>query len=270
MAVSREWANQRSFLRKVYNREVNEWFRDVGQNELLDNSTARKQAKKSCLIQSRDSQNMSLLKMSTFRQLVQQTHLISNCYGIPIEPYQETVTFRPQVHLFFKQDSSAIPTGKRAVQGQISFRLINENSATMTESKARILATKIKNEFALNNGYIWKKGKLKCVYKDLKQGLDLNILSLSKTEAIEIIRKMCDVADAVYDSDLLRISEPERNSLTNPTSRSLVYGKQRMDKRWRPTANVRFQYAVLTVHGMNHRIMLVDRTNRNLAAYEWA
>lgn len=266
--VSREWANQKSFIRKVYNREVNEWFRDID-DPLPDNSIPRKQAKKACLIQSRDSQNLTLIKMLTFRHLVQQTHLKPEVYGIPIEPYQEKVTFRPQVHLFFRQDSSAVTSDRRAMEGQISFRLINETSATMTETKGRALAVKIKNEFATNNGYIWKKGKFKCVYKDFNNGLDLNILTISKTEGIELIRKLCDVIDAAYDADLLRISEPERDSLTNPTSASLVYGKRRKDKRWRPIGNVRFQYALLTVHGMQHRIALVDRTNRFLDAYQW-
>ncbi len=268
MAVSRNWANQKSFLRKTYNREVNDWFRDVD-DPVPDNSTSRKQAKKACLIQSRDSQNMALIKMLTFRQVVQQTHLKPDVYGIPIEPYQEQVTFRPQVHLFFKQDSSAVASGKRPVEGEISFRLANETSETFTETKARSLALKIKNEFALANGYIWKKGKLKCIYKDVSHGLDLRLLSISKSEGIEVIRKMCDVVDATYDSDLLKVSEPERNSLTNPTRSNLVYGKQRREQRWRPTANVRFQYAILGIHGMQNRIVLVDRTNRYLDAYQW-
>ncbi len=270
MAVSREWANQKSFLRKVYNREVNEWFRDIAENELLDNSTARKQAKKACLIQSKDSQNMSLIKMLSFRHLVQQTHLITNCYGIPIDSYQETVKFRPQVHLFFRQDSSAVSGDRRPVEGQISFRLINETSATMSETKARLLATKIKNEFALNNGYMWKKGKLKCVYKDFDNGLDLSILSLSEAEGKEVINKVIDVVGVTYNENYLRISEPKRNSETNPTTSSLVYGKQRKNRRWRPIANVRFRYAVLTIHGMQHRIILVDRSKTFLDALEWA
>lgn len=269
MAVSREWANQKSFLRKTYNKEVNEWFRDVD-DPLPDNSTSRKQAKKACLIRPKDSQNMCLIKIMTFRQVVQQTHLKPDVYGIPIEPYQEVVNFRPQVHLYFRQDSSAVTPGKRPIVGQISFRLINETSETMTETKGRALALKIKNEFTPNNGYIWKKGKLKCVYKDFKNGLDLSILSISKTEGVEIIQKMCDVVDATYDSNLLRISEPERNSLTNPQTKSLVFGKQRPDKRWRPVGNCRFQYAVLSVHGLSTRVILVDRTNRYLDAYQWA
>lgn len=266
--VSREWSNQKSFLRQVYNREVNEWFRDID-DPLPDNSTPRKQAKKACLIQSKDSQNLSLIKMLTFRHLVQQAHLRTETYGIPVDTYQETVTFRPQVHLFFRQDSNAVVGDKRPVEGEISFRLITETSATMTETKARLLASKIKNEFAINNGYIWKKGKIKCVYQDFDNGLDLRLLCLNETEGIEVINKVCDVVQSPYNSNYLKIQEPKRNSVTNPTSSQLVYGKQRRKQRWRPTANVRFRYAVLSVHGMQNRIILVDRTKRFIDAYEW-
>ena len=270
MVVTRERANQKSFLRKVHNREVNQWFRDIGENEILDNSTARKQAKKACLIQSKDDKNLSLIKMLTFRQLVQQTHLMTNCYGIPIDYHQESVTFRPHVHLFFRQDSSAVSGDRRAVEGQISFRLMNETSSTMTEAKAKVLATKIKNEFALNNGYIWKKGKIKCFYRDEENNLKFNVLSLSEADGREIISKVVDVIGVPYNNDYLRVSEPKRNSQTNPTTSSLVYGKLRKDKRWRPTANVRFRYAVLTVNGMQNRIILVDRSKTFLDALEWA
>ena len=270
MAVSREWANLKSFLRKVHNREVIEWFRDVEENELLDNSTARKQAKKACLIQSQDDKNMTIIKMLIFRQLVQQTHLLTNCYGIPIDFHQETVTFRPQVSLFFSQDSSAVATGRKPVKGQISFRLINETSTTMTEAKAKVLATKIKNEFAINNGYIWKKGKISCLYKDKEHGLKLNIFAISETSGKEVINKVVDVVGASYNNDYLKVTEPKRNSENNPTTSKLIYGKLRKDPRWRPTANVRFRYAVLSVHGMQNRIVLVDRTRNYLDALEWA
>ena len=270
MPVTREWANQKSFVRKVHNREVNEWFRDIGENELLDNSTPRKQAKKACLIQSKDSQNMTLIKMLTFRQLVQQTHLMTNCYGIPIDSYQESVKFRPQVHLFFRQDTAAVSGNRRPVEGQIGFRLINETPASMTETKARVLATKIKNELAINNGYIWKKGKLKCIYKDLDNGLNLSILSRAEADGIEVINKVINVVGVNYNSDYLRISEPKRNSEPLPTTSRLVYGKLRPEPRWRPTANVRFRYAFLTVHGLHKRIILVDRSKTFLDALEWA
>ncbi len=79
-----------------------------------------------------------------------------------------------------------------------------------------------------------------------------------------------DVIGATYNNEYLRVSEPKRNSETNPTTSKLIYGKLRQDTRWRPTANVRFRYAVLNVHGMQNRIILVDRTNNYLDALEWA
>lgn len=269
MAVSKNWSNLRSFLRKTYNREVNEWFRDVP-DDVPDNASSRKQAKRACLILPKETQNMALMKMMVFRYECQRTHLRPDIVGVPYEPYQETVKFKPQIHLFFLQDAEATPLDKRPVEGQIAIRLVDESSATMTEAKAKALALKIKSEFASGNGYIWKKGKIKCVCKDPQNGLDLAILSISEAEGIEVIKKVYDLIDKTYDESLVRIIDPKRNSVTNPTTSSLVYGKQRKDRRWRPVANVRFQYATLTVHGMQYRIVLVDRTRRFLDAIEWA
>jgi hypothetical protein len=268
MAISRNWTNLRDFLRKTYNREVNEWFRDVD-DPIPDNSTSRKQAKRACLILPKETQNMALLKMLAFRYQCQEVHLRPDIVGVPYEPYQETVVFRPQIHLFFLQDSDAVPDEKRPIEGQIGIRLVDETSATMTEAKGRAWAVKIKREFSANNGYIWKKGKVKCVCKDPASGLDLQILALNETEGIEVIKKIYDLVDKPYDENLVRIVDPKKTSVTNPTTSSLVYGKQRKDRRWRPVGNVRFQYATLTVHGMQNRIMLVDRTRRFLDAYEW-
>ena len=267
MSISRNWKNLKSFLRKSYNKEVNEWFRDV-EASIPDNSSPRRQAKRACLILPKDSQNIAMMKMHVFRFNVQRVHTWSTSYGMPIEGYQEKVTFRPQVHLFFRQDISATPSGRRAVEGQISFRLMNETSATMTETKARILATRIKNEFALSNGYVWKKGNKKYTYLDKDDGVDLRILSISQTEAVELIKKILDVLQYVYDENNLQEIEPKRNSENNPQGTNFVYGKQRKKARWRPTANIRFRYASLTVHGMQNRIVLVDRTFTFFSALE--
>lgn len=268
MPVSRNWKNLKSFLRKSYNREVNEWFRDE-EDPTPDNSTSRKQAKRACLILPTDTQNISMMKMYVFRFNVQRVHTWSTAYGMPIEGYQESVTFRPQIHLFFRQDNGATPDGRRPIEGQISFRLMNETAATMTETKARALAIKIRNEFATNNGYVWKKGKNKYLYRDEALGLDLRILSISESEGKEVVQKLLDVLDTSYDDDRFTNIIPERSSLNNPNQTQLVYGKQRKKPRWRPTANVRFRYASLTVHGMQNRIVLVDRTKTFYHALEF-
>ena len=269
MAVSRNWANQKSFLRQTYNQEVDDWFDDVKQLP-LDNSSARKNARKACFIEPEDSQNMALIKIMTFRFTVQQVHLRPDVYGVASEPYQESVTLRPQVHLFFTQDASAVTPDRRRMEGQISLRLVNETSATMTKAKAQTIANKIKQEFTTPNNFIWKKGKFKLVYQEPEFGLNLSILALNEAEGIQVIKKVVEIANSTYKEDLLRIIEPKRDSATNPSGTNLVYGKKRKKKRWRPTGNVRFRYALLSLDGMQNRITLVDTTSKYLDALIWA
>lgn len=269
MPVSRNWINQRSFLFQTYNPEVNSWFEDL-EGEELDNSSGRIQAKKACLIESTDSQNMALIKMLTFRYNVQKVHLRPDVYGIESTPYQENVSFRPQVTLFFSQDSSASVPDRRPMVGQVSFRLMTESGATMTREKAEDIAENIKTEFAEPDKFVWKKGKYKLIYKDPEYGLNLNIMALNKEEGLKVIEKMIALVGAEYNSDLLKTSEPERESETNPEETVLVYEKQRKQRRWRPTGNVRFRYALLSITGMQNRIALVDTTYRYHDALIWA
>ena len=269
MPVSRNWANQKSFLRQTYNQEVNHWFEDIP-DAALDNSTARNNAKKACFIEPSDSQNMALIKIMTFRYTVQQVHLRPDVYGLTSVPYQESVTFRPQVHLFFTQDASAVTNDRRRMEGQISFRLVNETSATMNKLKAQTLASKIRDEFTDPHNFIWQKGKFKLGYQEPESGLNLSILALNETAGIEVIKKVVNLTDSSYKEELLRVIEPKRASETNPTQTNLVYGKQRKKKRWRPTGNVRFRYALLSIDGMQNRITLVDTTSKYLDALIWA
>lgn len=269
MAVSRNWINQRSFLSQTYNQEVNAWFEDIPTPE-PDNTTSREQAKKACLVEPNDSQNMALIKLLTFRYSVQKVHLRPDVYGIESIPFQENVSFRPQVTLFFTQDASAAVPDRRRMEGQISFRLVNETSATITKAKAQDLAEAIRDNMTVPSNFIWKKGKIKLIYQDPQYGLNLNIMALNKAEGLIVIQKMIAIVGATYNSDFLKTSEPEKASSTNPSETVLVYEKQRKQRRWRPTGNVRFRYALLTVHGMQNRIALVDTTLRYHSALIWA
>lgn len=269
MAVSKNWQNVRDFLRKTYNKEVNEWFNDIPENA-PDNSTSRKQAKRACLILPKETQNLALLKIQTFRYVCQQVHLRPDVFGINFDNTNQDVSFRPQVRLYFQQDAAAVANGRRAVEGEVTFRMPNETSSSITRTDAIALARKIKAEFAVGNGYIWKKGKLKFTYKDPEHGIDSRILALNETEGINLIKKVCDVTGAVYDADKLVKHEPNRDSANNPTGTERVFGKNQKKQRWRPTANCRFQYAVLTVSKLQYRVILVDRSKTYLNALEWA
>jgi hypothetical protein len=263
MAISREWQFLKSFLRKTYNREVNEYFRDVDPDQIPENVNSRQSAKRSCLIMPNDSQNISLMKQVNFYFNIHKAHLKPDVYGTPVDSFQEDVTFRPIIQLFFRQDDEAVPEDYQPIRGQISFRLMNESSQTITKSELTRIANKIKTEFATGSGLVWSRGKVKRVCKDSENGLNLNILCINESEGTSIIRKIYEVLNQTYDEDKCTTVNPERNSL-NVTGNQTILGKTVKKKRWRPTANVRFTHAVALIHGLSKPVVLVDRTGRYL------
>ena len=120
MAVSNNWKNLRDFLRKSYNREVLSYFGDVD-DPTPDNSTPRKQAKRACLILPKESQNMALLKMLTFRFTVQRVHLRPDVYGVPKGTLEAERKFKPQIVLEFLEDEIDTEFPYERVDGRISF-----------------------------------------------------------------------------------------------------------------------------------------------------
>ena len=92
-------------------------------------------------------------------------------YGIPTTIYQENNKFVPQILLYFIEDIEDVEENWNPVAGLVKVRVVGESYDTITEAKALTLANKIKTEFAANNGYIWRKGKVICSYKDLDAGL---------------------------------------------------------------------------------------------------
>ena len=190
MAISSEWQFVKSFLRKTYNREVNEFFRDIAPNQISENTNGRNSAKRSCLIMPNDSQNMCLIKKINFYFNFHKAHLKLDVYGVPIDSFQEEVTFRPIIQLFFRQDNAAVPDDLQPLRAQISLRLMGETSQSITKSKLIQIGNKIKTELATGRGFVWSKGKLKRVCKDSENGLNLNILCINEREGTEIIKKM--------------------------------------------------------------------------------
>lgn len=258
MTISNEWSLQKTFLRQTHNREVNEFFRDI-EDPLPDNSTARKTAKRACLITPKDSQNMALMKMMTFYFVIHKAHLKPEIYGIPVDEFQQDITFRPIIQLFFKQDEEAVPEGYRALRGQITFRLVDETSKTITTTKLTEIAREIKNQFASGNGFLWNRGKLKRVYKDAENGVNLLILCSTESEGNDIIQRVYRILDKPFDPDKCTNSNPDKSSINNPGTQTIL-GQTAKKRRWRPTANIRFTHALAIVHGLSKAITLVDRT----------
>lgn len=269
MAISRAWAFQRSVIRKVYNKEIYDWFKDIPADALPDNLTSRTAARSACVIGAQDSIQVVMLKIQLFERIKQSITMLPNVTGEVYSDIDETFEHRPKICLHFLQDLDSVPDGFRAVRGRISFTLVNETSDTITELKLQEIAREIKTQFALGNGHLWRKGKNKVIYLDKKSGLDLRILCLTETEGTELVQKVCAVLDKSYNPDKLQYIEPNRNSVTTPVGTDLILGKRVKEQRWRPTVTVRFLYATAKIHGLDNAVPLVDRSKRFFQAYEF-
>lgn len=266
MPASRDWNRQRDFLRKTYNKEVKRWFRDLGDSEDVDFANQpRASVYESCLISYKDSQNMALLKMRTFREVVQRTHLRPHVYGMPTTELQVIRRFKPQIILRFLQDSYRnYEISKAPGEGRIGFRLMNETSESITQAEVTRLANAVKREFMTGKGHVWSKGRTMFTYNDWDKGYQLQLLCYSETEAKTLIRKVLAIQNHTLDLKRLGINRKDDELSAYPSipETELILGEsERMPKR-RPVVDVRFTHAELHLYGRKEPVILCDRTHR--------
>lgn len=251
-----EWEFLQSTLRQVYNREVNAEFRDLSEEDSI--ATPRAALRTACRLNDNDSALQTLIRMFFFYFVLRQARDLQRpVYGIPLDDYQSAHKFAPCVHLYFRQDSSAVPAGRAPVRARVSYRIRNESSATITEAELRAHALRIRAQFAPgSSGWYWTKGKTLVTYKDVENGLNLQLYALNKSEGISVINKVCDCALLPYDPDLVVTHESERSFPANPGS-TMILGRSRNRPVMRPTARVRFQRATASIWGLPQDITLV-------------
>lgn len=257
------WEHLQTVLMQTQNRVVREEFNDVGDDTWEEDiNTPRASLRVACTLRDSDSAIETELKLWLFYGILRKARdFHPPIYGIPSDIFQEELSFYPQVILYFSQDWDAVPEGRTPVQAEMGFRLMGESPASMTETKAKTLAQQIRTEFANSSqGYIWSKGKHKVTYQDKANGYLLSVNAISEDEAEQVIKKILAIQNHLFDSDKMTLHTPKKNSLNNPSGTVLVYGQQKKKLRWRPTANVRFRYATLHLHGLPRPIALMDRT----------
>lgn len=258
------WEHLQDVLMQSYNRVVREEFSDLGNSDDDDDiSTPRNSLKTACKIVENDSIPQALMRMLLFYFVLRKAQdLQTPVYGIPLPSYQEARKFRPQIQLYFQEDAQDIEEGYAPVTGEITFRLMNESSETLTESEVSAYANRVKNAFASGGGFRWAKGKLMCSYTDNPNGYKLQLLCRNKTEARRVVEQVLDIQQHAPNFKYLNVSENEEPAARYPTipPNQLILGRARREPRARPIADVRFQYALLHIHGLPHPIVLVDRT----------
>ncbi len=263
-----EFEHLQSVVRKIHNRSVQQYFRNQDDNDI---STPKASLKHACLIKDDDTQAIMLQRQWLFEITAGNAQsLAPEIYGIPVAEYQRDVKFRPQVKLYFKQSRSELTpeeSGLRQGEGQITFRLMDETSETISRAKAERLARDIKREFGTPLER-WEKGRFKCTYQDAVRGYDLRLLVKNRTEGERLVRKVLGVQGHTYDDENFQFID--NNLPLNPIVGShRVYGRQTRKPIKRPTVSVIFLSAQLFIWGRPKPVNLVSHGNRLRSVIEY-
>lgn len=250
-------------FRKLENKKVQRYFRNVDVNNDLDLSIPEANLKYGCTHQDKDTASMTIMRSLLFYFLMNAEATFQDdhppVFGIPAA--DNGIVHRPQVKLFFLEDLADVDDGFSPLWLECSFRLNNETSETMTEAKAGLLAQKIQQIFGINGGYIFKKGKEKYLYLDKEDGYDFRLLARTATDAKNLIEKVLLIRNHTIKPGTLEKMNRDDEMTAFPTvpPKKLVFGKQRNAKRKRPIADVRFAYAVLHIDGLTNPVQLYSR-----------
>jgi hypothetical protein len=257
-----EWENLQDLVRLEHNKVVRAYFKNQADNDI---STPKARLKHSCLIKDEDTVAMTQLRLWLFEVTCGHMQAVQRpVYGIPVQEFQPDRKFKPQIKLFFLEpyDPDVHDTGPAQTEGEITFRLMNESSETISRANAEQLARKIKQVFA-TPPFKWEKGWYKTTYLDAERGYDLRLLVKSKAEGERVVRQVLDIQSHPFDRDYFQFVEHDRTYPVNPGTHR-VYGKNVKKFIKRRRADVTFRYAQLLVWGLPNPINLVATGNSRL------
>ncbi|ANV89229.1 hypothetical protein [Picosynechococcus sp. PCC 8807] len=264
MAVSDEWSFTRSFLRRTHNREVNEYFRDIDPDFIGDNTTGRNATKRACLILPNESQNRALLKILTFRYVVQQVHLKPAVFGLPVTTFQEQVRYLPQIIIHYRERADIARANNRyPLRARYAVRYRGDVTSA---ADLALLENRIFQIFDTPTHY-FDKGRFKFSYRDPEKGYSLVVAAAGEADAKDVINKMLDLNFDTPDWDNLTKSEyTEPLALLEGTVR--VGGELHRIPKKRPSGRVYFQTAELSVWGMpKNKILYTNGSPRQNATF---
>lgn len=140
--------------KKIANKIVREYFKDISANDAdLDLTASRQALLKACLHKEDDSLMLTIGRNQLFNQYTtfarDQFPIVA---GSLLDEIDANVTYKPKITLFFQEDADDVEVDYRPVRMEISWRLINETSSTITKTELTTIANKIKTSFGNGNG----------------------------------------------------------------------------------------------------------------------
>ena len=249
--------------KKVANKIVREYFKDVTTSDAaLDLTTSRQALLKACLHREDDSLLMTIARNQLFAQYTTyQRDQFPIIAGSLLDEIDANITYKPKITLCFKEDSADVEVGYKPVEMETSWRLVDETSTTITKAKLTTIANKIKTQFGSGSGYLFKKGRKIVAYNKPSDGYKFFIRARDLTEAKNLIREICAINNHSLNAELLRITETDDEIDAfpyNPGSQNIL-GKRRTKPRRRPMTTVRFRYAYATIAGWGMPVYLYSK-----------
>ena len=250
--------------RRVANRIIREYFKDVVRNEAdLDLTTPRQALLKACLHREDDSLLATIARNQLFSQYTTFTRdQFPIVAGSLLDEIDASITYRPKITLIFKEDSDDVEAGYKPVEMETSWRLVDETSQSITRAKLTAIANKIKANFGTGNGYVFKKGRKIIFYKKLSQGYKFTLRARDLTTGKDLIREILSMNGHTLETKDLKISEvdDELEAFPYNPGTQVILGKRKPKPRRRPMTNVRFRYAYATVAEWGAPVYLYSRS----------
>lgn len=178
------------------------------------------------------------------------------------------VTGHPKVKLLFMENYSKFfarlnknPRATR-VRGQLSFRLMDKNNGSLTETDLDNLARSIKSKF-VNPLFTFTKGKEYYHYEEPRAGMPLKCWAKNEQEAKKLYNQTLELINKKPDLERIRkiVSLNPSKTYRETAKTEIIVGKAIKLDKLRPVIDVEFVAAYLMIQGLSNPNWLVHCSN---------
>lgn len=250
--------------KRIWNKLIREYFRDVPASDLnLDITAPRQALLKACLHKEDDSLLLTIGRLQLFMHgttwMRDQYPIVAGTFLSEVDTY---ITYKPKITLFFRENADDAEADYDPATMEVSWRLHDETSQTITKAKLTTIANKIKTKFGTSSGGLFRKGRKMIRYRKIAEGYDFKLRARDLAEGKNLIQEILQINGNSLDSEILKISEVDDEAGAFPYNpgKQTILGKSRDKPRRRPMVNVRFRHAYATVHGYQTPIWLYSNT----------